>query len=70
MVKSDRHRWSHGFTAPCSHVGAAWTSDIYKIDFLAFKPFDFSPRYHGQVENSVSIPNLLWRLLIQFMSFN
>jgi hypothetical protein len=24
-----RYRWFHAFTAPCSHVGAAWASDIY-----------------------------------------
>jgi hypothetical protein len=46
MVKSDRYRWFHGFTAPCSHVGAAWMSDIGKTDFLAFKPFNLSPHNH------------------------
>jgi hypothetical protein len=54
----------HAFTALCSHVGAAWTSDIYKIDFLAFKLLDLAPCNHVRVENSVSIPDLLSRLLI------
>jgi hypothetical protein len=36
-----RYRWSHAITAPYSHVAAAWTSDIYKIDFLAFKLLTF-----------------------------
>jgi hypothetical protein len=47
----------HAFTASSSHVGAAWTSDIYKIDFLAFQLLDLSPRNHVRLENSVSIPN-------------
>jgi hypothetical protein len=42
----------------------------YKIDFVAFKLLDLSPRNHVRVENSVSIPVLLSRLLIQFISFN
>jgi hypothetical protein len=52
------------------HLGGAWTSDMYKIDFLAFKLLDLSFRNHARVENSVSILDLLSRLLIQFMSFN
>jgi hypothetical protein len=39
-------------------------------DFLAFKLLDLSPRNHVRVENNVSIPDLLSRLLIQAMSFN
>ncbi|KAF8149794.1 hypothetical protein K438DRAFT_1779174 [Mycena galopus ATCC 62051] len=53
MSRGDRYRWSHGFTASCSHVGGTWTSDMYKIDFVAFKLLDPSPRNHVRIEDSL-----------------
>ncbi|KAJ7473037.1 TPR-like protein [Mycena galericulata] len=40
---NDDTRHCHAFKARCSHIGAVWTSGIYKIDFLpAFKLLDLS----------------------------
>jgi hypothetical protein len=57
---------------PLQHLAAtlAGHGHIRLIDFVTFKLLDLSPHNHVRVENSVSIPDLLSRLLIQFISFN
>ncbi|KAJ7500145.1 TPR-like protein [Mycena galericulata] len=53
-----QYRWSHAFTAPCSHFGAAWTSVIYKINFLAFKLLDLSLTTMSGLEKVIQLHSI------------